>query len=159
MGTSVSPGETNQITMLGSVQIGIVLLVLTGVTTAKDVFRYEDEETGQSHYMTGDPGQSVEGGWKFTNGDGTFELTYKAYEEGFQPTADHLPVSPDDTNEVSEAKTAFYSLYEEAKARVAEAVAAAETAETVETAETAEKVVEVSKREAHSPSWRRFWRR
>merc|ERR1712001_222048 len=53
MGTSVSPGEPNQITMLGSVQIGIVLLVLTGVTTAKDVFRYEDEETGQSHYMTG----------------------------------------------------------------------------------------------------------
>merc|ERR1711933_200029 len=91
MGTSVSPGEPNQITMLGSVQIGIVLLVLTGVTTAKDVFRYEDEETGQSHYMTGDPGQSVEGGWKFTNGDGTFELTYKADEEGFQPTADHLP--------------------------------------------------------------------
>ena len=106
--------------------------------------------------LKGDPGQSVEGGWKFTNGDGTFELTYKADEEGFQPTADHLPVSPDDTNEVSEAKTAFYSLYEEAKARVAEAVAAAETAET---AETAEKVVEVSKREAHSPSWRRFWRR
>jgi len=141
--------------MLGSVQIGIVLLVLTGVTTAKDVFRYEDEETGQSHYMTGDPGQSVEGGWKFTNGDGTFELTYKADEEGFQPTADHLPVSPDDTNEVSEAKTAFYSLYEEAKARVAEAVAAAES----ESAETAEKVVEVSKREAHPPSWRRFWRR
>merc|ERR1739847_181202 len=139
MGTSVSPGEPNQITMLGSVQIGIVLLVLTGVTTAKDVFRYEDEETGQSHYMTGDPGQSVEGGWKFTNGDGTFELTYKADEEGFQPTADHLPVSLD----------------EEAKARVAEAVAAAES----ESAETAEKVVEVSKREAHPPSWRRFWRR
>jgi len=97
------------------------LLVLISVATAKDVFRYDDEETGQSHYMTGDPGTSVDGGWAFTNSDGTFELLYKADEGGFQPEADHIPVAVEDTNDVVEAKTTFYTLFEEHKAKVAEA--------------------------------------
>ena len=100
--------------------LGIVLLFI-GTTLAKDVFRYVDEETGQSHYMTGDPGQSVEGGWTFTNADGSFELVYKADKMGFQPEAAHLPIPVEDTNEVTEAKTNFYTLFEEAKAKAAEA--------------------------------------
>jgi len=108
-----------QITM-GSVRFGIALLVLAGLAIAKDVFRYEDEETGQSHYMTGEPGKAVEGGWKFTNGDGTFELVYKADEAGFQPEADHIPVHGEDTVEVKEAQTQFYNLYKEAEARIAD---------------------------------------
>ena len=99
-------------------RFGIALLVLTSVATAKDVFRYVDEETGQSHYMTGDPGSSVEGGWTFTNSDGTFELAYKADEAGFQPEADHIPVPVEDTNEVTGAKSTFYTLYDEHKAKV-----------------------------------------
>ena len=89
-----------------------------------DVFRYEDEATRQSHYMTGEPGMAVEGGWTFTNPEGSYELVYKADEGGFQPEAAHSPVSLEDTNEVTEAKTAFYSLYDEHKAKVeaAEAV-------------------------------------
>merc|ERR1712079_754201 len=117
---AVSPGDSNQ-KIMGSFHFGIALLVLISVATAKDVFRYDDEETGQSHYMTGDPGTSVEGGWAFTNPDGTFELVYKADEGGFQPAADHIPISVEDTNDVAEAKTSFYTLFEEHKAKVAEA--------------------------------------
>merc|ERR1712172_241387 len=119
---AVSPGDSNQIIM-GSFHFGIALLVLISVVTAKDVFRYDDEETGQSHYMTGDPGASVEGGWAFTNSDGTFELVYKADEGGFQPEADHIPVAVEDTNDVTAAKTSFYTLFEEHKAKVEAAIA------------------------------------
>merc|ERR1711988_707095 len=117
---AVSPGDSNQ-KIMGSFRFGIALLVLVSVVTAKDVFRYDDEKTGQSHYMTGDPGASVEGGWAFTNPDGTFELVYKADEGGFQPAADHIPISVEDTNDVAKAKTSFYTLFEEHKAKVAEA--------------------------------------
>ena len=127
------------------------MVALLGIAIdAKDVFRYDDEETGQSHYMTGksknhhdlewqsnfglsmgtgDPGKSVEGGWTFTNADGTFELVYKADEGGFQPEAEHIPVAVEDTNEVADAKATFYSLYKEQEAKV-------------------KAVVEVAKREA-----------
>merc|ERR1712241_1163726 len=119
---AVSPGDSNQ-KIMGSFRFGIALLVLVSVVTAKDVFRYDDEKTGQSHYMTGDPGASVEGGWAFTNPDGTFELVYKADEGGFQPAADHIPVSVEDTNDVTEAKSTFYTLFKEHEAKVAEAEA------------------------------------
>merc|ERR1712238_285125 len=121
---SKTPGDSNQ-KIMGSFRFGIALLVLTGVATAKDVFRYVDEETGQSHYMTGDPGSSVEGGWTFTNSDGTFELAYKADEAGFQPEAEHIPIPVEDTNEVTGAKNTFYSLVEEHKAKVEAAKAEA----------------------------------
>merc|ERR1711923_520189 len=119
---AVSPGDSNQ-KIMGSFRFGIALLVLISVVTAKDAFRYDDEKTGQSHYMTGDPGASVEGGWAFTNPDGTFELVYKADEGGFQPAADHIPVSVEDTNDVTEAKSTFYTLFKEHEAKVAEAEA------------------------------------
>merc|ERR1712227_1179838 len=119
---AVSPGDSNQ-KIMGSFRFGLALLVLVGVVTAKDVFRYDDEKTGQSHYMTGDPGASVEGGWAFTNPDGTFELVYKADEMGFQPEAEHIPIPVEDTNEVEDAKAKFYSLYDEHKAKVEAAIA------------------------------------
>merc|ERR1711923_278422 len=119
---AVSPGDSNQ-KIMGSFRFGIALLVLISVVTAKDVFRYDDKKTGQSHYMTGDPGASVEGGWAFTNPDGTFELVYKADEGGFQPAADHIPVAVEDTNDVTEAKSTFYTLFKEHEAKVAEAEA------------------------------------
>ena len=80
--------------------------------------------------MTGEPGKAVEGGWTFTNPEGTYELVYKADEMGFQPKADHIPVPVEDTNvpvedteEVADAKAKFYSLYEEHKAKVEAAIA------------------------------------
>merc|ERR1711963_367255 len=114
---AVSPGDSNQ-KIMGSFRFGIALLVLISVATAKDVFRYDDVETGQSHYMTGDPGKSVEGGWEFTNPDGTFNLVYTADEGGFQPKADHIPDPVEDTKEVDDAKAKFYTLFEEQKAKV-----------------------------------------
>merc|ERR1711963_930753 len=114
---AVSPGDSNQ-KIMGSFRFGIALLVLISVATAKDVFRYDDVESGQSHYMTGDPGKSVEGGWEFTNPDGTFNLVYTADEGGFQPKADHIPVPVEDTKEVDDAKAKFYTLFEEQKAKV-----------------------------------------
>jgi len=118
------------------------LVALLGIAIdAKDVFRYVDEETGQSHYMTGDPGNSVEGGWTFTNADGTFELVYKADEGGFQPEAEHIPVAVEDTNEVADAKATFYSLYKEHEAKVKAALEE-------EDVEVEDAVVEVAKREA-----------
>merc|ERR1711963_1160464 len=140
MGVAVSPGDSNQ-KIMGSFRFGIALLVLTSLVTAKDVFRYDDVETGQSHYMTGDPGKSVEGGWTFTNADGTFELVYKADEGGFQPEAEHIPVAVEDTNEVAEAKNVFYSLYKEHEAKVKAALEEADV-------EVEDAVVEVAKREA-----------
>jgi len=121
------------------------LVVILGISVnAKDVFRYVDEETGDSHYMTGDPGKSVEGGWSFTNADGTYELVYKADEGGFQPEAEHIPVAVEDTNEVAEAKANFYTLFKEHEAKVQEALENDEAvAEVVD-----EAVIEVRKREA-----------
>merc|ERR1711988_467828 len=121
------------------------LVVILGITVnAKDVFRYVDEETGDSHYMTGDPGKSVEGGWSFTNADGTYELVYKADEGGFQPEAEHIPVAVEDTNEVAEAKANFYTLFKEHEAKVQEALENDEAvAEVVD-----EAVIDVRKREA-----------
>ena len=93
------------------------MLVLTSVVTANDVFRYEDEATGQSHYITGEPGAAVEAGWSYTNPEGSHELIYKADEGGFQPEAAHfahIPVS----DEVVKAKNTYYSLVEEHKAKI-----------------------------------------
>merc|ERR1711953_971250 len=121
------------------------LVVILGITVnAKDVFRYVDEETGDSHYMTGDPGKSVEGGWSFTNADGTYELVYKADEGGFQPEAEHIPVAVEDTNEVAEAKANFYTLFKEHEAKVQEALEDGEAVPEVGV----EAVIEVRKREA-----------
>ena len=77
----------------------------------------------------GEPGKSVEGGWTFTNADGSYELTYKADEAGFQPKAEHIPVPVEDTNEVVEARANFYSLFKEHEAKVKEALEAAEAVE------------------------------
>ena len=76
------------------------------------------------HYMSGEPGKNVEGGFEFESPEGTeYKLTYKANEMGFQPEAEHLPEGPepvDDTVEVKEAKTNFYSLFEEMEKKLAE---------------------------------------
>merc|ERR1711920_330007 len=134
---AVSPGNSSDnpaklAYIMGNIRFVIVLLMLAGCATAKDIFRYVDEDTGSTHYMTGEAGKAVEGGISFTADDMEYALTYKADENGFVPTADHLPVSvvetrvaPEDTNEVAEAKTKFYKLYEEQEMRVAEAIAEA----------------------------------
>ena len=77
-------------------------------------------------------GKKVEGGFSFTADNMEYASSYKADENGFVPTADHLPVAvvetrvaPEDTNEVAEAKAKFYKLHDEAKMRTEEAIAEA----------------------------------
>ena len=38
--------------------------------SGKEIFRYEDAETGQAHFMEGEPGSSVNGGWEFAAPEG-----------------------------------------------------------------------------------------
>ena len=58
-----------------------------------EVFRYSDEASKQSHFMDGEPGTKVAGGWEFESPEGkNFKMTYKADELGFQPQADYLPL-------------------------------------------------------------------
>jgi len=90
--------------------LGIALLQASG----KEIFRYKDAETGQAHFMEGEPGSSVNGGWEFAAPEGdSFKMNYAADENGFQPTGDHLPVHVDDTEEVKNAKSQFYAAFEE----------------------------------------------
>ena len=79
----------------------------------KELFRYEDEETGQVHYMSSLPDGTLEGGWNFEAPEGeSFELTYTAGKEtGFVPQADHLPAAPADTEPVQLEKQKFFAFY------------------------------------------------
>merc|ERR1711881_248834 len=120
---AVSPGNSSDnpaklAYIMGNIRFVIVLLMLAGCATWEDIFRYVDEDTGSTHYMTGVAGKAVEGGFSFTADDGEYTLTYKADENGFVPTADHLPVAvvetrvaPEDTNEVAEAKAYHFVPY------------------------------------------------
>lgn len=91
-----------------------LLFALAIAQEDNEVFRYADEETKQSHYMLGEPGTAVEGGWDFETPEGkSFRMTYKADEGGFQPQADYIPMPVEDTEEVAQAKSLFYSMFED----------------------------------------------
>lgn len=84
----------------------------------REVFRYEDKETKQAHYMEGDPGTSVNGGWEFVApGGDNYELEYVANNKGFQPLANHIPNPVEETNEVAKAKAQFLSRFKAEKNR------------------------------------------
>ena len=92
----------------------MVLGIASIQASAIEIFRYDDTETGQAHFMEGDPGSSVTGGWEFSAPEGdSFKMSYAADENGFQPQGDHLPAHVDDTEEVKLAKTQFYKAFEE----------------------------------------------
>ena len=72
-----------------------MLVFVVGLATAYpgDVFRYADENTKQSHFMEGEPGTKVSGGWTFETPEGkNYEMTYQADDQGFQPKADYIPL-------------------------------------------------------------------
>jgi hypothetical protein len=72
-----------------------MLVFALGVAAAhpSDIFRYSDEDTKQSHFMEGEAGTKVNGGWEFEAPEGkSYKLTYQADEMGFQPQADYLPL-------------------------------------------------------------------
>ena len=74
----------------------MVGLIAAAGAQGKEVFRYEDEDTGAVHYMNSLPEGAVEGGWQFKAGpegeEDLYQLTYKAAKEtGFVPEANYLP--------------------------------------------------------------------
>jgi len=96
-------------------------LFLLGIVfiNANEVFRYEDTEAGLSHYMEGEPGTSVNGGWEFVDPEGAnYELNYVADANGYQPQAKHIPVHVDDTEDVKNAKVQFYKMFDETSAKL-----------------------------------------
>merc|ERR1712012_815273 len=126
------------------------LLFLTSVACSPvEIINYSDEEAGHGHMMEGVPGMEVEGSyyWKAPEGD-NIKLVYTAGEEGYVATGDHLPVSPDVpeapmmvlpvmpelTPEVAEARSSFMQVFDEIKMKNVE-----EAAEVVEDAVAMEK--------------------
>lgn len=100
---------------------GVLFMLLLAIYNAhsQPVFRYDDTETGQSHYMEGEPGMSVNGGWEFVAPEGgNYQMNYIANENGFQPQGDHIPVHVDDTEDVKSAKTQFYTIFDETNAKM-----------------------------------------
>lgn len=96
-------------------KISAILFILGLIAinvNSKEVFRYEDKETKQSHYMEGNPGNSVNGGWEFVAPEGVnYELEYVANNKGFQPQANHIPNPVKETKEVAKAKAEFMSRF------------------------------------------------
>ena len=85
----------------------------------KEIFRYEDSDSKQLHYMEGEPGNAVNGGWEFVAPEGVnYELNYIADGNGFQPQGDYLPVHVDDTEDVKKAKVQFYKAFDETDAKL-----------------------------------------
>ncbi len=82
------------------------------------MFSYEtkDDESGVVtgyHYLNGDPGVRVDGGFGFTDEEGrSYDLTFEADENGYRPSADFLPQAPEEPEEIREARANFYSLWE-----------------------------------------------
>jgi len=113
------------------------------------IIDFNDEEAGHGQKMEGVPGVEVEGSfyWKAPEGD-DIQLVYTAGEEGYVATGDHLPVSPEVpeapmmvlpvmpelTPEVAEARSSFMQIFDEIKMKADE-----ETVEVVDDAVVMEK--------------------
>merc|ERR1712111_202369 len=80
--------------------------------------------------MSGTPGEAVMGEfyWKAPEGD-DIKLVYTADMAGYVPTGAHLPLSPELTPEVMEARAAFMDKFAEAQEREEEDMDMAAVAE------------------------------
>jgi len=116
----------------------LALLAASVASSPIEILNYKDEEAGHGQVMSGVPGEAVMGEfhWKAPEGD-AIKLVYTADMDGYVATGDHLPVSPDLTPEVMEARAAFMDKFDEAKAQameeeeIMEDIAAVEIAEEI----------------------------
>jgi len=113
----------------------LALLAASVASSPIEILNYKDEEAGHGQVMSGVPGEAVMGEfhWKAPEGD-AIRLVYTADMDGYVATGDHLPVSPDLTPEVMEARAAFMDKFDDAKAQameeeILEDIAAVEIAE------------------------------
>jgi len=115
----------------------LALLAASVASSPIEILNYKDEEAGHGQVMSGTPGEAVMGEfhWKAPEGD-AIKVVYTADMDGYVATGDHLPVSPDLTPEVMEARAAFMDKFDEAKAQameeeIMEDIAAVEIAEEI----------------------------
>merc|ERR1712020_197547 len=96
----------------------LALLAASVASSPIEILNYKDEEAGHGQVMSGTPGEAVMGEfhWKAPEGD-AIRLVYTADMDGYVATGEHLPVSPDLTPEVMEARAAFMDKFDEAKAQ------------------------------------------
>ena len=81
----------------------LVLAIGMASGMPQDVFRYSDELTKQMHYMEGEPGVNVKGGWEFESPEGrNYLMSYQANELGFQPEAEYLPLQVEHAKALSD---------------------------------------------------------
>jgi len=99
----------------------LVLLSVIGLSSGATILEYKDPENGIHHVQTGDPGEKVEGSFAYNAPDGdAYRLTYNAGLEGFEAAGSHLPVVPEDTAEVTEAKSKFSEAFKNVESRADE---------------------------------------
>lgn len=76
----------------------------------KFAFKLPDQSRQEERNEEGE----VRGSYSFIDPEGEeFSLKYLADKGGFQPEADHLPVAPEETEDVQVARKAFADFYEE----------------------------------------------
>jgi len=99
----------------------LVLLSVIGLSSGATILEYKDPENGIHHVQTGEPGEKVEGSFAYNAPDGdAYRLTYNAGLEGFEAAGSHLPVVPEDTAEVTEAKSKFSEAFKNVESRADE---------------------------------------
>merc|ERR1712172_467938 len=103
-------------------QFHCLALLAAGVASSPiEILNYEAAEAGHGQVMSGTPGEAVMGEfyWKAPEGD-DIKLVYTADMAGYVPTGAHLPLSPELTPEVMEARAAFMDKFAEAQERAEE---------------------------------------
>jgi len=96
----------------------LALLAASVASSPIEIINYKDAEAGHGQVMSGIPGEAVTGEfyWNAPEGE-AIRLVYTADMGGYVATGEHLPVSPELTPEVMEARTAFMEKFDEEKAR------------------------------------------
>jgi len=121
----------------------LALLAASVASSPIEILSYKDAEAGHGQVMSGTPGEAVMGEfhWKAPEGD-AIRVVYTADMDGYVATGEHLPVSPELTPEVMEARAAFMDKFDEAKARAVDMAIEEEIMEKIIEDEIVEEIAE-----------------
>ena len=138
----------------------LALLAASVASSPIEILSYQDAEAGHGQVMSGTPGEAVMGEfhWKACchdlhtfndykisvqapEGD-AIRVVYTADMDGYVATGEHLPVSPELTPEVMEARAAFMDKFDEAKTRALDMAIEEEIMEKIIEEEIVEEIAE-----------------
>jgi len=121
----------------------LALLAASVASSPIEILSYKDAEAGHGQVMSGTPGEAVMGEfhWKAPEGD-AIRVVYTADMDGYVATGEHLPVSPELTPEVMEARAAFMDKFDEAKTRALDMAIEEEIMEKIIEEEIVEEIAE-----------------